>query len=122
MNRIGKDADFGQIARTRRGLAELAHIDPDKPLASVTIEDVHDAVIERYRMLSGVESIMVVVSLDDAAMVKERPNMPGTVGIYPNWRLSLPRPADDILDSPMSRDLAALMNESRRRPLPDRLN
>ena len=122
LNRIGKDADFGQIARTRRGLAELAHIDPDKPLASVTIEDVHDAVIERYRMLSGVESIMVVVSLDDAAMVKERPNMPGTVGIYPNWRLSLPRPADDILDSPMSRDLAALMNESRRRPLPDRLN
>ena len=116
LNRIGKDADFGQIARTRRGLAELAHIDPDKPLSSITIEDVHDAVIERYRLLSSAQSIMVVVSLDDAAMVKERPNMPGTVGIYPNWRLSLPRPVDDIMDSPMSRDLVALMNETRKRP------
>lgn len=117
LNRIGKDADFGQIARTRRGLAELAHVDPDKPLSSITIEDVHDAVIERYRMLSSAQSLIVVVSLDDAAMVKERPNMPGTVAVYPNWRLSLPRPVDDIMDSPMSRDLVALMNETRKRPL-----
>lgn len=113
LHRIGKDADFGQIARTRRGLAELAHVDPDKPLSSVSIEDVHDAVIARYRLLSSATSIIVVVSLDDAAMVKERPNMPGTVGVYPNWRLALPRPVDDLMDSPMARDLATMMNESR---------
>ena len=113
LHRIGKDADFGQIARTRRGLAELAQVDPDKPLSQITIEDVHDAVISRYRLLSSAPSIIVLVSLDDAAMVKERPNMPGTVDVYPNWRLSLPRPVDDIMDSPMSRDLVQMMNENR---------
>ena len=113
LNRIGKDADFTQIANTRRGLAELAQIDPDKPAHEITERDVHDAVIARYQMLAHAPSRVVVVSLDDAAMVRERPNMPGTIDVYPNWCLALPRPVDEIMGSPLSRDLVRLMNDAR---------
>ncbi|MCL1840963.1 MAG: 4-alpha-glucanotransferase, partial [Propionibacteriaceae bacterium] len=95
--RIGKDADFTQMNSTRRGLAELAHIDPDKPVDQITDADIHDAVLARYQLLSTAPSRVVVVSLDDAAMAKERPNMPGTVGVYPNWRWALPDPVEQVM-------------------------
>ncbi|MCL2783793.1 MAG: 4-alpha-glucanotransferase, partial [Propionibacteriaceae bacterium] len=113
LNRIGKDADFMQIANTRRGLAELARIDPDKPTCTISEQDVHNAVVARYQMLAHAASRVIVVTLDDAAMVCERPNMPGTVDVYPNWRLALPRPVDEVMASSLAGDLVALMNEAR---------
>jgi 4-alpha-glucanotransferase len=111
--RIGKDADFTQMNSTRRGLAELAHIDPDKPGDQITETDIHDAVLARYQLLSTAPSRVVVVSLDDAAMAKERPNMPGTVGVYPNWRWALPQPVEQVMTSKLAAELAAEMNETR---------
>lgn len=113
LNRIGKDADFTQIANTRRGLAELAGIDPDKPRDEIVDEDIHEAVVARYQMLAHAASRVIVVSLDDAAMVRERPNMPGTVGVYPNWKLALPSPIDQVMASPLAADLVSLMRLAR---------
>ena len=113
LNRIGKNADFTQIANTRRGLAELAKIDPDKPADQITEQDIHDAVLARYKMLAGARSRVILVSLDDAAMVRERPNMPGTIGVYPNWKLALPVPVDELMSSQLADDLVALMNDAR---------
>jgi len=113
LERIGKNADWAQIERTRRSLAELAHIDPDRDRTSMTSDDIKAAVIARYRMLSNADSIVIVVNIDDAAMVAERPNMPGTVDSYPNWRIALPGFVDDIMTSQLSRDLVHLMHESR---------
>lgn len=113
LNRIGKDADFNQIANTRRGLAELANIDPDKPDCEITDQDVHDAVVARYQMLAHAPSRVIVVSLDDAAMVAERPNMPGTVDVYPNWKLALPHPVDEVMASPLAHALVSLMGQAR---------
>lgn len=113
LKRIGKSADWNQIEKTRRTLAEMAHIDPDRPVASMTEADVKAAVISRYRLLSDADSVMVVVNIDDAAMVAERPNMPGTVDAYPNWRIALPRAVDDIMTSELAEDLVKLMHEDR---------
>ncbi len=113
LRRIGKNADWTQIAHTRRSLAEMAHIDPDRPEDSMTESDVKAAVMSRYRLLSDAGSVMVVVNIDDAAMVPERPNMPGTVTTYPNWRFALPRPVDDIMTSELAEDLVRLMHEDR---------
>lgn len=110
LRRIGKDADFEQIARTRRQLMELAHLDPENP---VTQRDIHDAILARYRLLAAAPSRVVVAMLDDAAAVKERPNMPGTVDAYPNWRLALPRPIDDLLSEKLARDLVEVLGENR---------
>lgn len=113
LKRIGKNADWSQVERTRRELAEMAHIDPDRPVSSMSEADVKAAVISRYRLLSDADSVMVVVNIDDAAMVAERPNMPGTVDTYPNWRIALPRPVDDIMTSELAEDLVKLMHEDR---------
>lgn len=113
LKRIGKNADWNQIERTRRSMAEMAHIDPDRPLSSMTPNDIKAAVISRYRLLSDADSVMVVVNIDDAAMVAERPNMPGTVNVYPNWKFALPKPVDDIMTSDLAGDLVQLMHEDR---------
>jgi 4-alpha-glucanotransferase len=113
LNLVGKGAGLLQLTNSRRGLAELARIDPDKPTSAITDEDIHAAVIARYRMLASAPSRVVLVTLEDAAMVRERPNMPGTVGTYPNWCLALPRRVDDVMRSQLARDLVAVLNETR---------
>lgn len=113
LKRIGKNADWKQIERTRRSLAEMARIDPDRPTGSITEADIKAAVLSRYRLLSDADSVMVVVNIDDVAMVPERPNMPGTVGTYPNWKFALPRPVDDVMTSELAGDLVRLMHEDR---------
>ncbi|MGB3954890.1 MAG: 4-alpha-glucanotransferase [Brooklawnia sp.] len=113
LKRIGKNADWAHIERTRRLMAEMAHIDPERPLSMISETDVKAAVLSRYRLLSDADSLMVVVNIDDVAMVRERPNMPGTVDSYPNWRFALPRPVDDIMTSELAEDLVTLMHEDR---------
>ncbi|RLP06287.1 4-alpha-glucanotransferase [Propionibacterium australiense] len=113
LRRIGKNADWAQIEHTRRSLAADAGIDPDKPCHQVDGQDVHDAILARYRRLSSAPSRVVLAVLDDAAMVRERPNMPGTVGVYPNWCLALPEPVGHTMLSPMTRDLVQLLSENR---------
>ena len=113
LKRIGKNADWKQVERTRRSLAEMARIDPDRPVESMTEADVKAAVLSRYRLLSDADSVMVVVNIDDAAMVPERPNMPGTVNTYPNWKFALPQPVDDVMTSELADDLVRLMHEDR---------
>jgi 4-alpha-glucanotransferase len=99
-----------QAANTRRGLAELAHINPNTPGSALTETEIARAITTRYRMLSESASRIVLVNLDDAAMVRERPNMPGTHGDHPNWKLALPQPVDAIMSSPLAHGLVALMN------------
>lgn len=113
LKRIGKNADWAQVARFRKALCELAKIPPDKPEEAISEADIKAAVVERYRLLSSVPSVVVVVNMDDAAMVAERPNMPGTVDAYPNWKIALPHPVEDIMTSDLTHDLVRLMNEDR---------
>lgn len=110
MERIGKAANFAQIARIRRALAELAHLDPDAPVGPA---EIHAAVLAQYKLVSSAPSRLVVASLEDAAGVKQRPNMPGTVETYPNWRIGLPRPVEDILTAPLARDLVKVLSVGR---------
>ncbi len=113
LKRIGKNADWNQIAQVRRALAELAHIDPDKPEDQINESDIKAAVLARYRLLSDAPSVVVVINIDDAAMVAERPNMPGTIDAYPNWKIALPQTVADILTSDLTNDLVRLMHEDR---------
>jgi 4-alpha-glucanotransferase len=39
---------------------------------------------------------MVLVSMEDALGVHERPNVPGTTTEFPNWRLALPIPLEEV--------------------------
>ncbi len=66
-----------------------------------------------YAALAASPSMLVVASLEDAAEVVERPNMPGTTAErWPNWRLALPQPLEDLLASPLAQRLAEILRRT----------
>jgi len=70
-------------------------------------------VVERvYRLLGQAPCALVTATLDDALAVEERPNMPGTVDEWPNWRIALPQPIEDIESAPLAQSIAAALERS----------
>jgi 4-alpha-glucanotransferase len=55
-----------------------------------------DVAVAAYREMARGRPRMVLVSIEDALGVHERPNVPGTTTEFPNWRLALPIPLEEI--------------------------
>jgi len=85
---MGARPDEDAVHRQRDRLRELTGVADDAPVA--------DVVVGAYRRLGASPAMIVTASLDDALGVEERPNHPGTVDEWPNWRLALPTPLDAI--------------------------
>jgi 4-alpha-glucanotransferase len=107
LRRIGKPANFEQLEAVRQELADAAGVDLTQPVGP---EQVAQAVRAQYARLSACKARVVLASLDDAGAVAERPNMPGTVTTWPNWCLGLPRPVEDLLDEPLAREVARILD------------
>jgi 4-alpha-glucanotransferase len=67
-----------------------------------------------HRMLADSPSLVLTATLDDALKVEERPNMPGTTDQWPNWRLALPQPLEEIEQRELPQQIAGVL--SRREP------
>jgi 4-alpha-glucanotransferase len=67
-----------------------------------------------YQALSKAPSMLVTASLEDALGVEQRPNMPGTIDQWPNWRLALPLPLEAIQNSTLVRKVAQACAGRRR--------
>jgi 4-alpha-glucanotransferase len=95
----------GADARARRSLG--LPVDPEADQHMVDrLEAVGDDLDQAYRALSASPALLAVGSLDDALGVEERPNHPGTVDEWPNWRIALPEPLEHIETSPAVRAAA----------------
>jgi 4-alpha-glucanotransferase len=71
---------------------------------------VEEVITTVYAALAASPSMIVAAALEDAAAVIERPNMPGTTAErWPNWRLALPQPLEDVLGSPLATAVAAAL-------------
>jgi 4-alpha-glucanotransferase len=105
---IGKGHDAHHIAEARRELLAAADLPENAPNTQETFTAVLAAA---YRRLAASPSRIVLLTLDDAAAVAERPNMPGTIDQWPNWRIALPQPVEDLLRSPLAGSLAAVMGD-----------
>jgi 4-alpha-glucanotransferase len=90
----------------REKLVHLTHM-PDEA-------DPVDVAVAVYTQLARARPRIVLASLEDALGVHERPNVPGTTGEFPNWRLSLPVPIEDIETSDGVVRLIHVMRESGR--------
>jgi 4-alpha-glucanotransferase len=98
---IGLPVNEAVGAEIRERLARVAG-DPEGRLPEV--------IVSAYSALAQSPSMLVVAALEDAAEVVERPNMPGTkADRWPNWSLALPRPLEDILESPLAERLAEVL-------------
>ena len=69
--------------------------------------DVGEVIARTYAALATAPSSLVTATLEDALAVEERPNMPGTVGTWPNWSLALPQPLEKLMESPLPHRIAA---------------
>jgi 4-alpha-glucanotransferase len=78
-----------------------------------------DVIVATHRRLAAAPPALVTATLDDALEVRERPNMPGTIEEWPNWRLALPTPIDELLLHPTVRRVAAAMRDGRASPAPE---
>ncbi len=101
---VRADPQGDQLLRSR--LAHLAGIDP---AAEAPVDQVLKAA---YQALAGSGSDLAIVTLEDAAGVTERPNLPGTVDEHPNFRTALPVLIEE-LDSTAAPALAADMRSAR---------
>ncbi|AWH19630.1 4-alpha-glucanotransferase [Stenotrophomonas sp. ZAC14D2_NAIMI4_7] len=83
--RLGEMADLPAAMAQRRAdalaLAQAAHGD-----------DVEDAALER---LAATPSRLALLPLEDALGLRTQVNLPGTVGVHPNWRRRLPLHGDE---------------------------
>jgi 4-alpha-glucanotransferase len=66
-----------------------------------------DLILAAYRRLSRSKAALVAASLEDAGLVEERPNIPGTIGRdRPNWSLALPMTMEELRLDPFAAELA----------------
>ena len=94
------------ITAVRTSVAARAGVSPADPTVNVD-----DVVLGVYRDLATAPCAVLNATLDDALGVEERPNMPGTIDEWPNWRIALPMPLETILADPR---VAAVADALRR--------
>ncbi|HEY8926581.1 MAG TPA: 4-alpha-glucanotransferase [Polyangia bacterium] len=83
-------------------------------VAEIPADSAPAEVVERvYEALAAAPSRVLLVTLDDALVVAERPNIPGARADWPNWSTALPQALEELESLALPRRLAQLMN---RRP------
>ena len=78
-----------------------------------------DVAVAAYAQLATARSRIAFASLEDALGVEERTNVPGTTSEWPNWRLALPQPLEEIENASGPRRVAEAMaaaGRSAKRP------
>jgi 4-alpha-glucanotransferase len=101
---VGQTPNEAGLAEMRERLKTMTAVDDDAPLTRV-VEDTH-------RLLAAAPSAVVTATLDDALLVEERPNMPGTV-VPANWSLALPKPIEEIETDPTALAVARALARAR---------
>jgi 4-alpha-glucanotransferase len=103
---IGEKPNEEAMAQVRDRLQKLVALDDDAPVDRV--------VAATYAALAEAPSMLLTAGLDDALGAEKRPNMPGTVDQWPNWRIPLPLSLEQIQEDPRPRAVAAALDRKRR--------
>jgi 4-alpha-glucanotransferase len=86
-------------------IAKMIGLSADSPLTEV--------VLAVHRLLADANSMVVAATLEDALLVEDRPNMPGTTDQWPNWRIALPAVIEDIKRRDLPAQIAAILNQRK---------
>jgi 4-alpha-glucanotransferase len=73
-----------------------------------------DVVLAVHRLLAEANSMVVAATLEDALLVEERPNMPGTTDQWPNWRIALPATIEAVEQRELPAQIAAILRRGNR--------
>lgn len=92
----------------RAGFADVADLG-DELAPGQADPSVDELSLGVHRDLAQAPSMLVTATLDDVLGVAERPNIPGTVDEWPNWRIALPLPLEDVLEDERTARIAAVL-------------
>lgn len=101
----GLDADPASTEQLRGRLAEVAGI--------AAGADAGEAIGAAYRALAGAPCTLLAATLEDAAGVELRPNLPGTLRPE-NWSIPLPVPLEDLPGLPNAVAIAGALDRACR--------
>ena len=102
---IGMEPNEAGTLGLRDRLQELTGLEDGAPVSEV--------VAQTYATLAGAPSMLLAAGLDDALGVEERPNMPGTIDQWPNWRIPLPLTLEEIETDPRPRVVASALDRRK---------
>jgi 4-alpha-glucanotransferase len=115
--RIGVSPNEVGMRQVRRDLAARAGFTDipeigEPATGSQVLPTVDQVVAGVYGDLATSPCAILTGTLDDALGVTERPNMPGTIDEWPNWRIALPVNLETALADPRVANLAAILDRS----------
>jgi 4-alpha-glucanotransferase len=89
----------------RDRLATVAGLDSETPM--------DDVIVKAYTVLTRAPSRILTATLEDAAAVEERPNMPATTCEQnPNWSMALPISIEELMSGEIPARIAAALRRS----------
>jgi 4-alpha-glucanotransferase len=103
---IGMEPNEEGTRQLRERLKHVAGVSDDAPVSEV--------VAATYDALAQAPCMLLTAGLDDALGVQKRPNMPGTTDQWPNWRIPLPMPLEEVETAPGPRAVAAALDRRDR--------
>jgi 4-alpha-glucanotransferase len=74
-----------------------------------------DLVVALHELLATSSSALLLTSPQDAIGELSQPNLPGTIDEYPNWRIPLPVPVDELFDHPLLLRAVSALRTARSR-------
>jgi 4-alpha-glucanotransferase len=105
--------------RQQRERRELYRLLEDEGVLARGERSVEAVVAAMYAFLARTPAVLVAVTLEDAVLTRDRPNVPGTTTERPNWRIPLPVPLEDLWELPsVRRVLAAVETMTAAQPEP----
>ncbi len=110
-------AELGQLAGPVDEERERADADREQLIALLREEKLLGAdptndeiVVAMHAFLRNTPCRLVMASLYDALDEVRQPNLPGTTDQYPNWRIPLPVPLEEIRTDPRIRRIVGVLN------------
>jgi 4-alpha-glucanotransferase len=80
-----------------------------------TGEDIVGIVAAAYGFLARTPCALLIVQMEDLALEREQPNVPGTGDDHPNWRRKLSRNLDEIFTAPSTDAILGAVRRERPR-------
>jgi len=108
-----------QAARVQLGFAEQGQPDPfAERLGELTglqgDATLDDVVLQAHDALVAAPSLVVLATLEDAVASPDRPNFPGTIDEWPNWRIPLPVGLEELTTHPLALAVASVLDRGVR--------
>ena len=102
---LGLDPDEDSAAAMKTSLRWRLGVDHTAPDENV-IENA-------YKLLAQAPSALLFATLEDAARVKRRPNLPGTTDERPNWSVPLPMTLEELERDGLAQKIGSALNERK---------